>query len=156
MEAASSATKVSTLAGAWSPGGSARAKCHLGSSYCIGPYSYGWAVQGFLDHRDGVAPLSLKVAPWQREPDYRQHEKPILLTGTLTAEQLAVGTQYSIYRWDSVDAAFTYEPAYKIKTFTAAGGTFVYEDPKTFLNNGTVYYRCVEDGAPSAPQVEAA
>ena len=146
---------VATLSGEWKPGGDAQ--CHLGSRYCIGPYSYGWALHGFLDaSKQEAVPLSLKVDPWQREPDVRQHEKPIDLTGTVTAEQLTPGARYAIYRWDSVDAAFTYEPAHKIKTFTAAGDTFVFEDPKTFLNNGTVYYRCVEDSASSAPQVEAA
>ena len=146
---------VATLSGDWKPGGDAQ--CHLGSRYCIGPYSYGWALHGFLDASEQEAvPLSLKVDPWQREPDVRQHEKPIDLTGTVTAEQLIPGAWYAIYRWDSVDAAFTYEPAHKIKTFTAAGDMFVFEDPKTFLNNGTVYYRCVEDSASSAPQVEAA
>ena len=132
--------QVSTLAGDWSPGG--RATCHHGSRYCIGPYSYGWAIQGFLDPREGV-PLSLAVDPWKREPDYRQHEPPIELTGTVTAEGLTVGTRYAIYRWDSVDEAFTYRPKYKIKTFTADDDTFVFEDPTAFWNNGTTYYRCV-------------
>ena len=82
--------------------------------------------------------------------------QPIELTGTVTAEQLTPGARYAIYRWDSVDAAFSYEPAHKIKTFTAASDTFVFEDPTTFLNNGTTYYRCVEDGASAAQQVEVA
>lgn len=132
---------VATLSGDWSPGG--RAQCHSGSSYCIGPYGYGWAVQGFLDEREGV-PLSLKVDPFEREPDYRRHQSPIQLTGTLTAEQLSVGSQYSIYRWDSVGEAFTYSEEYKISIFTASKDMFVFEDPKTFSNDGTTYYRCVE------------
>lgn len=137
-----------TLPGDWSPGGSA--ECHWGSRYCIGPYSYGWAVQGFLDEREGV-PLSLKVDPWEREPDYRKHESPIQLTGTLTAEQLSAGSKYTIYRWDSVEEAFTYHEEYKVASFTASNDTFVFEDAKTFSNNGTIYYRCVEDNAVSVP-----
>ena len=113
-------------------------------------------MHGFLDEaklaREAV-PLSLKVNPWQREPDYRKHEPPIELSGTVTAERLTPGTRYALYRWDSVDEAFRYRWAYKIKTFTATRDLFVYEDPKTFLNNGTVYYRCVEERV-SAPQVE--
>ena len=84
-----------------------------------------------------------------RQPDFRQGEPPVALTGTVTAEQLTPGARYAIYRWDSVDAAFSYEPAHKIKTFTAASDTFVFEDPTTFLNNGTTYYRCVEAASAS-------
>ena len=90
----------------------------------------------------------------------RHHEEPIELTGTVTAEQLKRGARYVIYRWDSVDAAFTHEPAHEINGcarvdvcikircrqetfFTAAGDTCVYEGPKTFLDNCTTYYRCV-------------
>ena len=135
---------VSTLSGDWAPTGSAKAKCQAGSSYCIGPYSYGWAVEGFLDARDGM-PISLQVDPWEREPDLRKHESPIQLAGTVTAEGLSAGSRYSLYRWDSVEEAFTYREKYKQTTFTAANGTFVYEDPVTFWNNGTVYYRCVSD-----------
>jgi len=139
---------VSSLSGDWQPGG--RAECHGGSRYCIGPYSYGWAIQGFLDEAEGAAPLSLEVLPWEREPDYRRGEPPVLLAGTLTAEQLAAGSRYSIYRWDSVGEAFTYSRRYRVAAFTASAGTFVYADPTPFANNGTVYYRCVQDGGVQA------
>jgi hypothetical protein len=113
-------------------------------------------VQGFLD--DVVAaPLSLKVHPYLREPDYRRHERPIQLTGTVTAERLSVGSRYSIYRWDSVQEAFTYTAEYKITTFTAANSTFVYKDGTSFSNNGTTYYRCVEEpGAQEGSNVVSA
>ena len=137
--------EVSTLAGDWTPP-DGRAKCHHMSRYCIGPYSYGWAIGGFLDERTGV-PLSLAVNPWRREPDFRQHEKPIDLTGTVTAEGLRAGTTYAIYRWDSVEEAFEYDPKYKIHAFTAAGESFSFEDPKPFSNAGTTYYRCVVESA---------
>jgi len=133
--------QVSTLSGDWSPG--SRSQCQSGSSYCIGPYGYGWALQGFSDSRDAVQ-LSLKVDPWEREPDYRRHESAIQLKGTVTAEDLKVGLRYSIYRWDTVDEAFTYNDEYKITTFVPEASTFVFEDPKTFSNTGTTYYRCVE------------
>ena len=133
-----------TLSGSWSPP-HGNAKCQSGSRYCIGPYSYGWAVQGFLDaaHGEDALPLSLKVDPWQREPDFRQHEAPIHLSGTVTAERLSAGAQYDIYRWDSVGDAFTYDAQFRITSFNATADTFVFKDPKAFMNNGTVYYRCV-------------
>ena len=142
----------STLSGDWSARGAATAQCHHGSRYCIGPYSYGWAIEGFLDEAGSseatpaAVPASLKVDPWEREPDFRQHEEPIQLSGTLTVEQLSTGRQYSIYRWDSVEEAFTYKAAYKIASFKADKDTFVYKDTKTFWNNGTTYYRCVAEG----------
>lgn len=138
--------QVSTLAGDWSPP-EGRAECQPDSRYCIGPYSYGWALQGFTEtDNDGIfpMPLSLAIDPWRREPDYREHEKPILLTGTVTAERLTPGHHYSIYRWDSVDEAFSYTPGYKIKSFTANESSFVFHDPNKFWNNGTTYYRCVQ------------
>ena len=89
---------------------------------------------------------SLAVDPWKREPDFRRHEPPIALTGTLTAEGLTKGATYGIYRWDSVGEAFTYSRAYRIKAFTATADSFVFQDPATFMNNGTTYYRVVEEG----------
>ena len=58
---------------------------------------------------------------------------------------LDAGSRYSIYRWDSVEEAFTYGAEYKIAAFTATKDTFVFDDPTTFPNNGTTYYRCVRD-----------
>ena len=50
-----------------------------------------------------------------------------------------------IMRWDSVEEAFTFKPAYKVASFKADKDTFVYKDAKTFWNNGTTYYRCVAE-----------
>ena len=134
--------RVSTLSGDWSPGG--KAECQRGSTYCIGPYGYGWAVEGFLgDERKGAVPLSLAIDPWEREPDYRKHEAPITLKGKVTAKRLSAGSRYEIYRWDSVDEAFEYKAAFRRTTFTARSDTFVFEDAKPFWNNGTTFYRCV-------------
>ena len=47
--------------------------------------------------------MALDAHPWEREPDFRRHEKPIQLTGTVTAEGLRAGTRYSfqINLWHS-------------------------------------------------------
>ena len=46
-------------------------------------------------------------------------------------------------------SAFTYREEFKVTTFpgTAASsaGAFVFKDSQTFWNNGTTYYRCVEE-----------
>lgn len=132
----------SSLAGDWS-GDGARAQCHHGLSYCIGPYSYGWAMEGFLDEQEGV-PMSLNIRPWKQEPDLVEGSKPIDIMGTLTATELTKGTEYSIYRWDSVKDAFTYKESYKIATFTAKSETYTFQDPKTFSSASATYYRCVK------------
>ena len=64
--------------------------------------------------------------------------------GTLTATELVVGTTYDIYRWDSVDAAFTYSGKYKKASFTATAATHVYADEASFQSDGTTYYRVVK------------
>jgi len=134
-----------TLAGDWAGPGH-KGQCQSGSRYCIGPYSYGWAVQGFLDDREAL-PLSLSIDPWQREPDIATHESPTQITGTLTIEGMTAGITYDIYRWDSAEDAFTYSNAYKITTFTATGDTFVFQDPKTFSSYSATYYRCIESSS---------
>lgn len=132
-----------TLAGNWTGVGQ-KAQCQSGSRYCIGPYSYGWAVKGFLDDRDAEAmPITLTVDPWEREPDIVKKETPIQITGTITAEGLTVGSTYDIYRWDTPEDAFTYSDSYKISTFTAKEDSHVFQDPKTFPSYSTVYYRCM-------------
>jgi hypothetical protein len=110
---------------------------------CIGPYSFGWAVLGFLDDREGL-PLSLGIEPSKSEPDTRTGSSPNAITGTLLAEGLTVGTTYDIYRWDSVDEAFTYSDEHKMNTFTATSDKFVFKDPRTFSSDSATYYRCVK------------
>lgn len=131
-----------SLSGIWSGVGS-KAECQHGISYCIGPYSYGWAVQGFLDEQEGT-PLSLQISHFEEEPDVVEAQNPINLTGTLVATGLTVGLDYSIYRWGSVKDAFTYSDTFKIVTFTAAGDKFVFQDPHTFSSASATYYRCVK------------
>jgi hypothetical protein len=137
---------ISTLVGHWAGMGHP-ANCGA-YSYCIGPYSFGWAVKGFNETSASTSktglPAYLHVQPSQSEPDTRSGQKPEPLTGTLTVTGLTDSTAYEIYRWDSVDEAFTYADEYKKATFTATGDTHVYTDTTTFESSGTTYYRCVE------------
>jgi hypothetical protein len=67
---------------------------------CLNPtYGYGWALQGFADDSNkAFSPLSLTVDSWQSEPDTREKQTPIQLTGTLHIQNLTVGVEYDIYR----------------------------------------------------------
>ena len=60
---------ISTLPGTWAGPGHP-ANCGK-FSYCIGPYSFGWAIKGFNDKREGM-PASLKLDPFLSEPDTRR------------------------------------------------------------------------------------
>ena len=62
----------------------------------------------------------------------------------MTVSDLTVGTTYDIYRWDTIEDAFTYSKAFKKTSFKATKDTYVYADDKTFISNGATYYRCVE------------
>jgi hypothetical protein len=112
---------------------------------CLNPtYGYGWALQGFEDEKDGL-PASLTVDPSDSEPDTRSGRSPTQLTGTLHIKELKAGQKYTIYRWDSVEAAFDYTKPTSTHQFTASGATETYKDPKTFISSGVTYYRCILD-----------
>ena len=136
---------MSTLPCKWAGAGKKADCCSF--SYGIGfPYGFGFAVKGFADTaavKARAAPASLAVDPWKREPDTRSGEKPVALTGTLTATELTVGSAYDIYRWDTVAEALTYTAGYKKASFTAANATHVYTDDQSFQSDGTTYYRVV-------------
>ena len=87
--------------------------------------------------------MSLSISPFASEPYTRGGEKPIEITGTLTASGLKAGSKYDIYRWDSAEAAFVYKDSNKIETFTATNNTYAFKDPNSFLSNSATYYRCV-------------
>lgn len=146
---------ISSLPCKWAGVGT-KADCG-GFSYGISnPYGFGWAAKGFT--QDPMAAVSaravLKVDPWEREPDTRNGTDhsgcltcdPVPLTGTLTATKLSVGMTYDIYRWDSVEMAFTYIDEYKKTSFTATADKYVFFDNKTFWSDGTTYYRVIARG----------
>jgi len=103
---------------------------------------YIYSILDLKDDHDAV-PASLSISPFASEPYTRGGEKPIDITGTLTATNLTTGSKYDIYRWDSTETAFVYTDANKIETFTATKDTYVFEDPKKFLSSSATYYRCV-------------
>merc|ERR1711934_1319130 len=134
---------ISTLPGKWSKK-HGRAKCSAPNVYCIGnPYGFGWAITGFAagENQGTAMPASLHIDPWKSETDTRSGDKPEALTGTLTVTGLTAESKYDIYRWDSVEEAFSdYTDKYKRTSFTATNSTFVYADDKTFVSNGATYY----------------
>jgi len=109
-------------------------------------YGFGWAIEGFLDERQGL-PLGLKVEPYDREPDVRTGSAAKPLRGTVTVGGLEKGQSYTIYRWDSVAAAFDYTKPSSTHKFTASGEALIYVDTTAIASDGTTYYRCVKDAA---------
>eukprot|EP00930_Biecheleria_cincta_P035313 TRINITY_DN24292_c0_g1_i1.p1 TRINITY_DN24292_c0_g1~~TRINITY_DN24292_c0_g1_i1.p1 ORF type:complete len:364 (-),score=47.56 TRINITY_DN24292_c0_g1_i1:167-1258(-) len=140
-----SANKV---AGTCNYGGSqtCRASCpagFFGIGQCVwNQRGYIYAIQDFLDERDAV-PASLSISPFASEPYTRGGDKPIEITGTLTAKGLKAGSKYDIYRWGSAEDAFVYNDANKIATFIATKETHTFEDPTKFLSSSATYYRVV-------------
>jgi len=142
--------KIASLPGKWAGPGH-RANCGFMHQYCIGnPYGFGWAMKGFApDAKQALAmPALLRVDPWKSEPDTRRGETPVALRGTLTVTELAAGTKYDIYRWDSVVDALTYSDKYRKASFTASSTAYKYVDDQSFMSNGTTYYRVVSAAEP--------
>jgi hypothetical protein len=134
----------SSLGGEWAgPGHQANCRPY---SYCMATYAFGWAVKDFVDDAKSL-PASLKVEPHLQEPDTRSGEKPTALQGTLTVKELTEGSSYDIYRWDTVEDAFTYSDNFKKTTFKATSDTFVYSDDQSFQSDSATYYRCVPQAA---------
>jgi hypothetical protein len=139
---------LSTLLGDWDGPGSP-AVCRSGH-YCIGPYAFGWAIEGFVDDGDQRSlPASLSIDPSESEPDIRKRELPDAITGTLTVTGLTPGATYVIYRWDSVHTAFIYNEQFRKFAFKATNASFVYVDPMTFQSDSSVYFRCVVIASPN-------
>ena len=136
--------KLSTLGGEWAGPGH-QASCRP-FSYCMATYAFGWAVKHFVDDAQSL-PASLAIKPYLSEPDLRSGEKPEALQGTLTVTELTEGSSYDIYRWDTVEDAFTYSDSFKKTSFKATSDTFVYSDDQSFQSDGTTYYRCVPQAA---------
>jgi len=88
-------------------------------------------------------PASLRIDPWESEPDTRSGEVATKIQGTVTATELIVDSSYDVYRWDTVKEAFTYTDQYKKTSFKATSDTYVYVDDKSFQSDGTTYYRVV-------------
>lgn len=132
--------EINSLKGEW--GHDKKAHCGGGYRYCIGPYSFGWAIKDFEDTRSGALQASLHISPSKSEPDTRAGDAPNTIQGTLTVEGVEEGRTYEIYRWDAVADAFTYAKQYVAKQFVApTGGSYVFVDPNDFASDSTTYYR---------------
>jgi len=117
----------------------------FGSQMCLNPdHVFSWAIKGFQDSKEGL-PVSLTVDGWKEEPDTRTGDSPTQMTGTLTMEGLEAGQAYALYRWNSIESAFDYSQPASVYRFSATNVTEVYQDPKTFSSDGTIYYRCIAD-----------
>ena len=108
--------------------------------------TYGLAVTG-LNVSGSTFPVSLSTPGSISEPDVRMGQAPSNLKGTVTVTGLTAGSRYILYRYGStaaLPAGPNFDTGYDAKTpFTAAAGSFTYEDPKTFASNTAVYYVAV-------------
>ena len=114
--------------------------------YGMGPYSFGYAVKGFVGSRADAQPAYLHVQPWLREPDTRSGDQPSELQGTLTVSGLVDEHEYQIYRWDTVKDAFNYANEFVQHEFKQPEGgnsTYSFTDDRHITSNGTTYYSCV-------------
>lgn len=131
--------KISELAGQWAGKSGDKANCQV--RYCIGPYSFGWAITG-MDDATPAKPAYLHIDPHRSEPDIRAGAKPNQIKGTLYVRDLEIGATYKIYRWGLEDA-FTYTQTFVQSTFVATDTTFTFADPSTFSSDSATYYRVV-------------
>jgi hypothetical protein len=103
-------------------------------------------MQGVLHNKEGALPLSLAIAE-PMEPDTRSGAKPAMLHGTVTVTALASGSKYTLYRWDSVDAAFDFANPGQTHDFTAGSSTYTFIDPAGIVSSGATYYSCLPSAA---------
>jgi len=114
---------------------------YLGYPCIYVKWGFGWAITGVSDTAEGL-PLSLDVGS-ASEPNVPLGQKPANFQGSITVTGLKQGTQYDIYRWDSVLTAYDYSKATFATTFNATKETYTFEDPTTILSSSATYYRCL-------------
>jgi len=104
--------------------------------------TYGVAVTGLAV--EGSLRVSLNVDT-HSEPNVRLRSgKAIPLHGTATVYGLTTGQNYTLYRFDSIDALPAGPPfaatADHSSTFIANKDSYTYADPVSFASNSAVYY----------------
>lgn len=103
---------------------------------------YGVAINGIRG--SGPIPVSLSVDR-QEEPNIREGELPDLMFGTVTANNLVAGKEYTLYRYSGTDTLPTDgtpgTTATHTQRFTAAGTVWTHKDPYPFKSNTATYYR---------------
>ena len=107
-------------------------------------YAFGWAVTGVLDRsRRESVPVTLSVSSWD-EPDVTLGLPPKRLKATVHVRQLNPGTNYTLYRWDSVESAFDYSQVNASTRFQPTADTFDFIDPMYIASDTAVYYRVLK------------
>lgn len=104
-------------------------------------WGFGWAITGVSDTAQGL-PLSLSVNS-PAEPNVSEGDKPADFKGTVVVTGLQSGTQYDIFRWDSVATAYDYTKAALATTFKATNSNYTFADPKAIVSSSATYYRCL-------------
>ncbi|CAF1581191.1 unnamed protein product, partial [Rotaria magnacalcarata] len=111
---------------------------------------YGIAITGVMDKDRVTLPVHLAVSA-RDEPDPVLNAKSREMDGTVTVNNLTIGSTYVLLRYASYkftpiegDANGFINSCFDVKhEFITDNSTYVYEDPKKIPSKGSVYYRCV-------------
>jgi hypothetical protein len=115
---------------------------YVGYACVYKKWGFGWAITGTMDQNTTkpIVPVSLSLdssfeskSAWARG-----------FTGTLTMTKLVLGTNYSIYRWNSVEEAYVDHHAIYQGSFVAKNESYSWVDPVLLKQSGATYYRCQE------------
>jgi len=104
--------------------------------------TYGLAMTG-LNITGATLPTSLFTSGAHGEPNVRQGQPSVPLTGTVTVGGLTSGSSYVLYRYNGTETLPSGPPftGYQYKTpFTATGPTWALTDPTTFDSDSAIYY----------------
>jgi hypothetical protein len=103
-----------------------------------------------VDENQVTLPVRLAVSAWN-EPNPAFKKQPREMIGIITINNLTIGNSYVLLRYSSYEYVptkgdhntFLQSNFDTTHEFTATETNYVYEDPKTILSTGSVYYRCV-------------
>ena len=111
--------------------------------------TYGLAITG-LATAGPVLPVALFTPGAASEPNIREGQPPIPLSGTVVVSGLAAGDRGVLYRYNgtaAVPAGPPYDVGFEYATpFTAAASSWTFQDPHTFLSSSATYYVAVLQG----------
>lgn len=108
--------------------------------------TYGLAVTG-LATAGPTLPVALFTPGAVSEPNIRNGQAAIPLTGTVVVSGLSVGDTGVLYRYNgtsALPAGPPYDVGYAFATpFTATGSSWTFADPHTFMSSSATYYVAV-------------
>lgn len=90
-----------------------------------------------------LLPVSLFTSGAQGEPNTREGQPSVPLTGKVTVSSLTAGSKYVLYRYNGT-ATLPQAPPFTgyqyVTPFTASGSSWSYTDPVPFDSDSAIYY----------------